>query len=66
MIRLAKQQEQNHPLEIDYRLGDVMTLATIGKFDLVVASYLLNYAQTKDQLLKMFQAIAANLRNNFV
>jgi SAM-dependent methyltransferase len=68
MIRLAKQQEQNHPLEIDYRLGDVMTLANIGEFDLVVASYLLNYAQTKEQLLKMFQAIAANLKsgNRFV
>ena len=63
MIRLAKQQEQNHPLEIDYRLGDVMALASIGKFDLVVASYLLNYAQTKEQLLKMFQTIAANLKS---
>jgi 2-polyprenyl-3-methyl-5-hydroxy-6-metoxy-1,4-benzoquinol methylase len=68
MIRLAKQQEQNHPLEIDYLLGDVMALANIGKFDLVVASYLLNYAQTKEQLLKMFQTIAANLKsgNRFV
>jgi ubiquinone/menaquinone biosynthesis C-methylase UbiE len=68
MIRLAKQQEQNHPLEIDYLLGDVMALANIFKFDLVVASYLLNYAQTKEQLLKMFQTIAANLKsgNRFV
>ncbi len=63
MIRLAKQQEQNHPLEIDYLLGDVMALGSIGNFDLVVASYLLNYAQTKEQLLKMFQTIAANLKS---
>jgi SAM-dependent methyltransferase len=63
MIRLAKQQEQNHPLEIDYLLGDVMTIGSIGQFDLVVASYLLNYAQTKAQLLKMFQTIAANLKS---
>jgi SAM-dependent methyltransferase len=34
-----------------------------GKFDLVVASYLLNYAQTKEHLLKMFQTIAANLKS---
>jgi SAM-dependent methyltransferase len=63
MIRLAKQQEQNHPLGIDYVLGDVMTLGSIGKFDLVVAAYLLNYAQTNEQLLKMFQTIAANLKS---
>jgi 2-polyprenyl-3-methyl-5-hydroxy-6-metoxy-1,4-benzoquinol methylase len=44
MIRLAKRQEQNHPLGIDYILGDVMELGSIGNFDLVVASYLLNYA----------------------
>jgi SAM-dependent methyltransferase len=63
MIRLAKQQEQNHPLGIDYVLGDVIGIGSIGKFDLVVASYLLNYAQTKEQLLKMFQTIAANLKS---
>ena len=63
MIRLAKQQEQNHPLGVDYILGDAITLGGIGKFDLVVASYLLNYAQTKEQLLKMFQTIAANLES---
>jgi SAM-dependent methyltransferase len=63
MIRLAKQQEQNHPLGIDYILGDVMALGSIGNFDLVVASYLLNYAQTNEQLLKMCQTIAANLKS---
>jgi len=63
MIRLAREQEQNQPLGIDYILGDVITLGSIGKFDLVVASYLLNYAQTKEQLLKMFLTIAANLKS---
>ena len=62
MIRLAQQQEQNHPLGIDYLLSDVMTLGSLAKFDLVVASYLLNYAQTKEQLRKMFRTIAANLK----
>jgi len=63
MIRLAEQEEQNHPLGVDYIPGDAMALGSIGKFDLVVASYLLNYAQTKEQLLKMFQTIAANLKS---
>ena len=62
MIRLAKQQEENHPLEIDYVVSDVMQLGKIGSFDLIVASYLLNYAQTKEQLLKMCQTISANLK----
>ena len=63
MIQLAREQEQNHPIGIEYILGDVMALGSIGKFDLVVASYLLNYAQTKEQLLKMFLTIAANLKS---
>ncbi|MBW2408893.1 MAG: class I SAM-dependent methyltransferase [Deltaproteobacteria bacterium] len=62
MIRLAKQQEQHNPLGVDYIPGDVMALGSIGQFDLVVASYLLNYAETNEQLLKMFQTIAANLQ----
>jgi 2-polyprenyl-3-methyl-5-hydroxy-6-metoxy-1,4-benzoquinol methylase len=36
MIRLAKQQEQNHPLEIDYLLGDVMTIGSIGQFEVSI------------------------------
>jgi toxoflavin synthase len=39
-----------------------MELGKIGSFDLVVASYLLNYAQTKEELLTMCQIIYANLK----
>ena len=63
MIALAKQQEKEHPLGIDYFVSDVMELEKIGRFDLVVASYLLNYAQTKEQLLEMCRTIAANLKS---
>ena len=63
MIKLAKQQEENRPLGIDYFRGDVMALGKMGSFDLVVASYLLNYARTKEQLLKMCQTISANLKS---
>ena len=61
MVRLAKQQEDNHPLGIGYIIDDVMALGKIGSFDLVVASYLLNYARTKEQLLKMCRTISVNL-----
>jgi toxoflavin synthase len=63
MIELARQQEKNHPLGIDYVVGDVMGLKKIGSFDLVVASYLLNYAQTKDQLLEMCRTISVHLKS---
>lgn len=62
MIKLAKQQEKRQPLGIEYFVSDVMQLGKMGSFDLVVASYLLNYAQTQEQLLKMCQTISANLK----
>lgn len=62
LIELAKLEEASVPLEIEYIIGDVMEIASIGSFDLVVASYLLNYASTKEQLLKMCQTIAINLK----
>ncbi|MDZ7957927.1 MAG: class I SAM-dependent methyltransferase [Aulosira sp. DedQUE10] len=62
MIELARQEEAREPQEIKYILGDVFEIGEIGSFDLVVASYLLNYAQTRKQLLKMCQNIFTNLK----
>ncbi|MDJ0690633.1 MAG: class I SAM-dependent methyltransferase [Xenococcaceae cyanobacterium MO_188.B32] len=62
MIELAKQEEAREPLGIEYIVADVCELGQIGSFELVVASYLLNHAQTKAQLLKMCQTIYANLK----
>ena len=62
MIELARQEEGKEPLGIEYIISDVMELGKIGCFDLVVASYLLNHAQTKEQLLKICQTIYANLK----
>ena len=62
MIELAKQQEVRKPLLIKYIVCDVLKMGKIGSFELVVASYLLNYAQTKGELLTMCQNIYANLQ----
>lgn len=62
MIFLAKQQQAKEPLGIEYIIADAEKLGKIGSFDLVVASYLLNYARTKEQLLRMCQTISANLK----
>ncbi|MEI2580556.1 class I SAM-dependent methyltransferase [Scytonema sp. PRP1] len=62
MIKLARQEEEKEPLEIEYIIADVMEIGFIDSFDLVVASFLLNYASTKEQLLKMCHTISANLK----
>lgn len=62
MVELAKQEEAKQKLDIEYLVADVIELGKIGNFDLVVASYLLNYAQTEAQLLKMSANIFANVK----
>lgn len=62
MIRLARQQEAAQPLGIEYICQDVLKLGKVGEFDLVVASFLLNYAQTKQQLVDMCKMAFSNLK----
>ncbi len=62
MLELAQQKEARNPHGIEYLTADVCQLGQIGSFDLVVASYLLNHAQTKQQLLQMCQTIYLNLK----
>lgn len=61
MIELARRQETSQPLGIEYRVSDVRDLGKVGEFDLVVASYLLNHAQSRKELLAMCRCIFANL-----
>jgi toxoflavin synthase len=61
MIRLAHQYEQEEPLGIRYQVGDAVTLPALASFDLVTAVHLLTYATSKDQMLRMFRNVYANL-----
>jgi toxoflavin synthase len=61
MIRLANQQEQTEPLGIAYQVGDAVTLPRLGRFDLVTAVYLLNYATNKRQMLGTCRGAYDNL-----
>lgn len=61
MIDLAKLQETKEPLGIEYSVKDVVKLGKVGKFDRVLASFLLNHAQTTEQLLGMCRSIFINL-----
>lgn len=62
MIELARRQEEQHRLGIEYIVGDARELGTSGTFDLAAAAYLLNYARTRDELQAMCDGIARSLK----
>jgi ubiquinone/menaquinone biosynthesis C-methylase UbiE len=62
MIALARREEERQRLGIDYVVHDVKDLTLDETFDVVVAAYLLNYAQTADELLAMCVAITRHLQ----
>jgi len=61
MIELARSQEQREPLGIEYVVEDARKLALGEQFDVVFASYLLNYAQTAQDLQEMANTISGHL-----
>jgi ubiquinone/menaquinone biosynthesis C-methylase UbiE len=62
MIDLAQAEEKQRPRGIEYLVHDAKTLRLTEKFDVVAAAYLLNYAQTAEELLEMCQVCARHLR----
>lgn len=62
MVALARKQEDDAPLGIDYRTGDGRALDLGEQYDLVVAAYLLNYATTREELGLMCDSIGRCLR----
>lgn len=63
MIRLARANEAERPLGIEYLAADALGFRTSEPFDVVIAAYLLNYAETEDKLLGMCRTIAAALKD---
>lgn len=57
MIDLARKQETQQPFGVEYALSDVREMGHEGEFDLAVAAWLLNYAQTAVELDAMCRAI---------
>jgi ubiquinone/menaquinone biosynthesis C-methylase UbiE len=58
MIALAREQEAEHPLGIEYLVQDCRTLRLPGRFDVATAAYLLNYATSRVELASMATSIA--------
>jgi 2-polyprenyl-3-methyl-5-hydroxy-6-metoxy-1,4-benzoquinol methylase len=62
MIALAKAQEAQEPLGIEYIQSSAENLGTLGTFDIVTAAFLLNCAVSRQNLQAMCRTIVANLK----
>ncbi|MEO1031412.1 MAG: methyltransferase domain-containing protein [Bacteroidota bacterium] len=61
MIRLAEVSETETPLGITYYIQNVLNLQLDKTYDLITASYLLNYAKSREELLQFSLAISRHL-----
>lgn len=62
MIKLAQKKEAENPLRINYQVGRVGEIGKIGEFDQVWGTFLLHYAETKQELEAMARDVADNLK----
>jgi toxoflavin synthase len=62
MIGLARAQETEHPLGIEYFVQDCRSLNSALEIDVATAAYLLNYAQSREELALMVSGIARRLK----
>lgn len=62
MIVLAQQKEVEDPLGVDFHAADAAALAESGEFDLLTAVHLLNYAATREELVRMLRGIRGQLK----
>jgi SAM-dependent methyltransferase len=62
MVALAKKAEEATPLGIEYHVADASAVGRLGGFDLVVGSYILNYARDRTHLEAFCRTIRSNLK----
>jgi toxoflavin synthase len=62
MVELARASEEQCRLGIEYAVGNATAFESEEIFDIVVAAYLLNYADTAEKLLAMCRTVSRALR----
>ena len=62
MVALARAQESEQPLGLEYLVQDCRSLSLPVEFDVAIAAYLLNYSQSRKELAEMVQSIAGCLK----
>lgn len=61
MIELARKESARNQEPIEYHVANVCDMGVLGQFDRVTAAWLFNYAQTPQELEKMFEVVAKNM-----
>ena len=62
MVNIAIKEEKENKLGIQYFVRDLRTLEKIKEFDFVTGIYILHYAKSKEDLLKMIKSVFINLK----
>jgi toxoflavin synthase len=62
MIDLAEESEKQELLGCEYLVHDVLTLNSLGEYDMVLGMYLLNYAQSPEELIQFCQVVYHHLK----
>ena len=62
MIDLAREESRKNGDKIEFHVCNVSEMETLGHFDVVVAAFLFNYADSLSELGNMFKSVAANLK----
>jgi len=62
MIDFARALSAHNRDDMVFHALDVMDMAEMGAFDIVLAAWLFNYAQTPEELERMFAAVAGHVR----
>jgi len=61
MIELARKESARNQEAIEYHVANVCDMGVLGHFDRVTAAWLFNYAQSPQELEKMFKVVARNM-----
>ncbi|WP_238559432.1 MULTISPECIES: class I SAM-dependent methyltransferase [Mycobacterium ulcerans group] len=62
MIALARAQEKQQPLGIDYVVADARSTVAQQDYDVVVSAWLLVYAQNRAELAQMCRGLACRVK----
>lgn len=61
MIGLAKDIETREPLGVEYHVHDIATMPVLDTFDVVTATHVLHYADSRKSMANMAERMFANL-----
>ncbi|MBI6549783.1 class I SAM-dependent DNA methyltransferase [Xenorhabdus lircayensis] len=62
MVELAREKSNQYGDDLEFHVRNVCTMESFGKFDIVVAAWLFNNAESLDDLEAMFRVIADNIK----